>query len=93
MQLQTGGFIVLGDQPNHEGYRCLICRVIPDRLTVDLFVPEPEDIPPSLVVSNSKSLVLPYRLCPLCFKAKPDPWKIRLLILGRLNVLAGRCGA
>lgn len=90
MDTQTEGFIALGELPNDEHYPCLICRRIPDVVMVDLFVPEPNDIPQSLVLRSSKALVLPYRLCPRCSKTKPDPWKIRLLMLERLDILASR---
>ena len=90
MQLKTEGLIVLGAVPNEEGFQCLICRAVPDRVIVDLFVPDEKDIPSSLSVPDSKALALPYRLCPRCFKTKPGGWKIRLLMLERLNVLARR---
>jgi hypothetical protein len=89
MEIQTESYIVLGDLPNEERYHCLICGCTPDRVMVDLFVPEPKDIPASVPLPNSKTLVMPYRLCPRCAKAKSAPWRIRLLILERLNVIGG----
>ena len=88
--IQTDGLIALGDLPNEENYPCLICRTRPDRVMVDLFVPEPNEIPASFPLPESKTLVLPYRLCLACHKAKPGEWKIRLLMLERLNTLAKR---
>jgi hypothetical protein len=90
MQMQTEGFVALGDLPNDEHYPCLICRKVPERVMVDLFIPEPSDIPSAVQWPTSKTLVMPYRLCPQCHNAKPAPWKIRLLILERLNKLI-RC--
>ena len=90
MKMQTEGFIVLGDLPNDERYSCLICRCVPERVMVDLFVPENQEIPASLPVPDSRELVLPYRLCPKCHETKPGPWKIRLLMLERLNAMVAR---
>lgn len=82
MTIQTDGF-VLGDLPNEEHYRCLMCGEIPRRVHVDVFVPEPGDIPVSPL--DFRNMVLPYRLCPRCHGTKPEPWKIRLLLLERLS--------
>jgi hypothetical protein len=92
MQIQTEGFIALGEMPNDEHYPCLICKRIPDEVIVDLFVPEPKEIPPSSVKlpESTQTLVLPYRLCPRCSQAKPKAWEIRLLMLERLNAIAAR---
>ena len=94
MEIQTEGFIVVGELPNDEHYHCLICRQVPDVVMVDVFVPDPKDIPLSIAVAlpDSGTLVLPYRLCPQCSKPKPDPWKIRLLMLERMADIAARSG-
>jgi hypothetical protein len=88
MKIQTEGFIALGELSNEGHYHCLLCRRVPDVVIVDLFVPGPKDVPPCFALPDSKTLVLPYRLCPRCSKAKPDPWRIRLLMLERLNAMA-----
>lgn len=89
---QTDGFIVVGIFKNDEDhYPCLICRDIPEMVWQDIFIPEPSEIPQSLALPASKTLVLPYRLCPQCHDVKPDLWKIRLLVLERLNAIAERC--
>jgi hypothetical protein len=90
MKLQTEGYIPLGDLPNDERYPCLLCRCVPERVMTNVFVPEPKDIPSSVKLADGRTLVMPYRLCPQCFKVKADPWKIRLLMLERLNALAVR---
>jgi hypothetical protein len=87
MEMQTEGFIAMGDLPNEERYPCLMCRNVPDRVRVDVFVPEPSDIPGSVSLPNSKALVFLYRLCPRCYETKPDAWKIRLLMLERLTAM------
>lgn len=89
MKIQTDGFVVIGDLPNDEYYACLICRNIPERIHQDLFVPEPEDIPESFPLPANRGVVVPYRLCPRCYAAKPDSRRIRLLILERLRVVVG----
>src|SRR5689334_21257786 len=53
MEIQTESYIVLGGLPNEERYHCLICGCTPDRVMVDLFVPEPKDIPASVPLPNS----------------------------------------
>jgi hypothetical protein len=90
MKIQTEGFVAVGDLPNHEHYPCLACGHVPDRVMVDLFVPDLEDIPPTFAVPDSKTLAVTYRLCPRCAEHKPAPWKIRLLLLERLNARAAR---
>jgi hypothetical protein len=85
MKMQTEGFVALGELPNDERYPCLVCRCVPDVVMVDLFALEPEDVPASVAVPDSKTLAVTYRLCPRCFKTKPDPWKLRLLVLERLT--------
>lgn len=87
MKIQTEGYIALGDLPNEERYRCLVCGEVADRVWVDLFVPEPSDIPTSLARPDSKTLVLPYRLCLRCHKDRPDARKIRLLMVERLKAM------
>ena len=87
MEMQTDGFVVLGDLPNDERFPCLVCKCVPERVMVDFFVPEEKDIPAEAKVPDLKTLALPFRLCPQCHKAKPDQWKIRLLMLERLNAL------
>jgi hypothetical protein len=82
MEFQTDGFVAVGDLPNDEGNPCLVCRCVPDRVWQDLFTPEKGDI--SFSVPDGKTLAVTYRLCPRCAE-KPDPWKIRLLILERLS--------
>jgi hypothetical protein len=86
VNIQTEGFVAVGKLPNDERYPCLVCRCIPDEVLVDLFVPEPKDIPPSFVMPGGKTLAITYRLCP--GHAKVAPWRIRLLMLERLHVLA-----
>ena len=89
---QTDGYIVVGIFKNDEDhYPCLICRDIPEMVWQDIFVPEPPDIPPSFPLPERKTLVMTYRLCPQCHDAEPDEWKIRLLMLERLNAIAKRC--
>ncbi len=90
IEFQTDGYIVVGELRNEERYRCLICRNVPEVVRVDIFVPQPAEIPPSLRVPEARTLVMPYRLCPQCHEAKPDFWKIRLLMLERLNALVKR---
>jgi hypothetical protein len=90
IETQTEGFIAVGDLPNDERYRCLLCKCVPERVIVDLFIPAPKDIPAGFPLPDSKTLVLPYRLCPQCSKARPDTWKIRLFMLERLNSLMER---
>lgn len=85
MKIQTEGFVALGELTNDERYPCLVCKRVPDVVMVDLFVVEPKDVPPPVPLPASKTLAVTYRLCPRCFTDKPDPWKIRLLILERLN--------
>jgi hypothetical protein len=89
MKMQTDGFIAVGDLPNDERYPCLVCKCVPERVMTDLFVPESKDIPESVQLPDARTLVIPYRLCPKCAAAKLDRWKIRLLMLERLNALAG----
>ena len=89
--IQTDGYVVVGILKNESRYPCLICRHIPDVVWQDLFIPEPTDVPPSFALPESKTLVMPYRLCPQCHDAKPDDWKIRLLMLERLSAIATRC--
>jgi hypothetical protein len=86
MKIQTDGFLAVGDLPNDEHVPCLVCRCVPDRVWQDIFCPEPGDIPSSFVAHGSKTLVMTYRLCP--GHAKVAPWRIRLLMLERLNVMA-----
>ena len=88
VKIQTEGFFVIGDLPNDEHYCCLVCRDVPDRVHVDLFVPEPVDIPASIASRVPNTLAVPYRLCPRCYRAKPDRWRIRLLVLEKLNAVA-----
>ena len=88
MQIETDGFVVIGDLPNDENYHCLICGRVPDRVFQNLFIPKEEDIPAALNIPNT--LVLPYRLCLPCNKTKPEQWKIRLLVLERLNRLVSK---
>ena len=83
MKMQTEGFVALGEMPNDDRYPCLICKQVPDSVVVDLFIPEPKDIPPTMPLPGT--LAVTYRLCPRCHKAKPEPWKIRLLVLERLR--------
>jgi hypothetical protein len=83
MKIQTEGFLALGDLPNDEHYRCLICRAVPSRVHVNFLVPEQGDIP--AISAGSRTVILPYRLCPRCHETNPDPWRIRLLLLERLN--------
>ena len=90
MKVQTEGFIVVGDLPNDERYRCLICGYVPGRVWQDLYIPETGEIPATLSLPISKTLVMPYRLCPTCSKDEPKPWKIRLLMLARLNEIGKR---
>jgi len=85
VDIQTDGLVSLGWLPNENRYPCLVCGTVPDVVMVDLFVPESEDI--NFPVPEGKTLVLPYRLCEQCHHAKPDAWKIRLLILGRLHAV------
>ena len=86
VNLQTDGFVALGEQLNDEHKPCLVCGKIPDSVHVDLFTPEPRDIPASLASRvGEKTLAITYRLCPRCFNAKPRPWKIRLLLLERMK--------
>ena len=82
MKFQTEGFVPLGDMSNDEHYPCLMCKQVPERVWVDLFTPEKGDI--SFPVPDARQLAVTYRLCPQCAK-NPDQWKIRLLILERLN--------
>ena len=88
--IQTDGYVVVGILKNEDQYSCLICRDIPDMIWQDLFLPEPNEISPSFPVPESKTLVMPYRLCPQCHDARPGDWKIRLLMLERLNAIARR---
>jgi hypothetical protein len=85
MKIQTEGFVALGEMQNDEHHPCLVCGRVPDIVMVDLFAVAPKDVPPSITLPESKTLAVTYRLCPQCFKAKPDPWRIRLLILARLS--------
>ena len=87
MKMQTEGFFVIGELPNLEHYCCLVCRDVPDRVHVDLFVPEPRDIPESIASRVPKTLAVPYRLCPHCYRAKSNRWRIRLLVLEKLNAM------
>jgi hypothetical protein len=89
VKIQTEGFVVIGVLPNEERYPCLICGDVPEPIWQDLFPVDPGDIPESLPLPAGTNLVVTYRLCPSCHKSKPDPWKIRLLILARLKVAAG----
>ena len=94
MEMQTDGFLVVGELANEGHYHCLVCGQVPDVVMVDVFAPDPKDVPPRIAaaVPDRRTLVLPYRLCPQCSKAKPDPWKIRLLMLERLAYIAARSG-
>lgn len=86
MKFQTDGFVAVGDLLNEEGNPCLVCRCVPDRVWQDLFLVAPEDIPASVAAAMpppTKSLAVTYRLCP--GHSKVAPWRIRLLILERLN--------
>ncbi len=86
LKMQADGFVLIGELPNKEHYPCLVCRDIPDHVHVDLFTPEPSDIPASMASRvGDKTLAITYRLCPRCFKAKLAPWKIRLLLLERVK--------
>lgn len=88
MTFQTDGLLVIGELPNEEHYPCLVCREVPDRVYVDLFTPEPSDIPASVASRvGETTLVVTYRLCPRCHKANPGAWKIRLLLLERLKAM------
>lgn len=84
-KIQAEGFFAIGDLPIDEHHRCLLCRKAPDRVHEDLFVLERCDIPASIASRIPNILVVQYRLCPNCDKAKPAPWKIRLLLLERLK--------
>ena len=88
IKVQNDGFFVVGVLPNEEHYCCLVCRTIPDRVHVDLFVPEPRDIPALIASRTTNTLAVPYRLCPRCYEAKPAQWQIRLLVLEKLNAIA-----
>jgi len=88
MKFQTEGFVAVGDMPNDEGNPCLIYRCVPDRVWQDLFLVEPEDVPASVAAAmppskSSTSLAVTYRLCP--GHVKVAPWRIRLLILERIQ--------
>lgn len=88
VKLQTDGFVVVGVLPNEEHHRCLVCGKIPEDIHVDVFTPNKSDIPPSIATHvSTKTLALTYRLCPSCYKAKPDQWKLRLLLLERLEAM------
>lgn len=86
-KMQTDGFVVTGVLLNEEHYPCLVCGEIPDFVHVDLFTPEPSDIPEPFAVRvpNPLTLAIKYRLCAHCYKAKPEPWKMRLLLLARVE--------
>jgi hypothetical protein len=84
--MQTDGFVPIGEMPNEQLLPCLLCKQIPDRVHVNLFGLEANDIPASLVLQvGEKTLAITYRLCPSCYRIKPGVWKIRLLILERLK--------
>jgi hypothetical protein len=84
--MQTDGFVAIGEMPNGEQYPCLVCRQIPQSVHVDLFALDPSVTPTPLAIpAGEKTLVVTYRLCPSCYKAKPGPWKVRLLVLERLK--------
>jgi len=86
LKMQTDGFVVMGELPNDDHIPCLVCGKIPDSVHVDLFTPEPRDVPVSIASRvGGKTLAITYRICPSCFKAKPRPWKIRLLLLERMK--------
>jgi hypothetical protein len=90
--MQTDGFVALGEMPNDQRLPCLVCKKILETIVVQIFVPEPDDIPATLRLPGPKKLVIPYRLCPNCYRDnKPAPWKLRLLILERLNALMELC--
>ena len=88
MKIQTDGFIVLGPVPNDERFRCLVCRDIPEYIHQNLYEPKANEIPAALSVPGSKTVVMLYRLCLRCHAAKPDPRKIRLLVLERFAGVA-----
>lgn len=90
MKIQTDGFVAIGGLPNDERYPCLVCKCVPESVIADLFIPDPEDIPSSIPVQDLKTFVMLYRLCPRCAKNRPAPWKLRLLLLERLNIVTGR---
>ena len=88
VRVQTDGYVVIGVLPNDEHYRCLVCGCVPDRVHQDLFVPEPGEVPASIASrADKRQVVVLYRLCPHCYKAKPRPWKIRLLMLEKINAM------
>jgi hypothetical protein len=86
ISVQTDGFVAPGEMPNDEQHPGLICRQIPQSVHVDLFALDPSDTPTPLAIPvGEKTLVVTYRLCPSCYQAKPGPWKVRLLVLERLQ--------
>jgi hypothetical protein len=89
---QTDGFVPIGEMSNEERFPCLVCKQVTDRVHVNLFALEANDIPAPLVMKVGKStLAITYRLCPPCYRAKLGPWKIRLLIIERFKTrLEGR---
>ena len=88
-ETQDDSFLVIGDVPNDEGYRCLVCRAVPDRVWSSVFGPDPKDVPAAIVSKvYPKEVVMPYRLCMKCHESNPTNWKIRLLLLEKLKVLA-----
>jgi hypothetical protein len=87
LKMQTDGFVVIGMLPNEEHYPCLICGEIPDFVYVDLFTPEPKEIPAAIASRVANTLAMKYRLCLRCHEAKPLPSKLRQLALERLKAL------
>jgi len=87
LKIQTDGFVVIGILPNEEHYPCLVCGQVPGFVFLDLFTPEPKDIPASIASRVSNTLAMKYRLCLRCHEAKPLPSKIRRLVLARLKAL------
>ena len=87
LKIQTDGFVVIGILPNEEHYPCLVCGQVPGFVFLDLFTPEPKDIPACTASRVPNTLAMKYRLCPRCHAAKPLPSKIRLLVLERLKAM------
>ncbi len=88
IKLQTDGYLVFGILPNDEHDQCLICGEIPDFVHIDIFTPEPRDIPTCISSRiGEKTFGIKYRLCPRCFKAKPRPSKIRRFLLEGIKAM------
>jgi hypothetical protein len=91
INFHTDEVVMIGPMPNHEGFQCLVCQKISELIHVDLFPIERRDIPASVAEFVPNELVITYRLCSRCrARAWKIQWKIRLLILERLNSAVGR---